>query len=189
MVVVRPEDARRLAAFAFGETERPDGEELSRIERETLERILGALVPLCNTLCGSLGPVTRETGERAAWDMASYFDVRTIGAARFAIGFAVTRDPPESVCDELSLDDLGEVELEGTVEIGRGVLSVPAFSRLAAGSTVLLDTPLGALGTLRFGPVAFARGTCGVFEGRAAISFGHADGERGGGTRDGANAA
>ena len=45
-VIVRGADARRLVALAFGESERPEHDALSEIERATLERIVGGLVPL-----------------------------------------------------------------------------------------------------------------------------------------------
>jgi len=170
-IVVRPADARRLVALAFGEEERSEREPLSEIERTTLERIVAALVPLCNSLCGTLGPVTSESGERAACDLATYFEVRAGGRGRFALGFGLSRDPTEEIGERLTLDDLGEVEIEATVEFGRGVLGVPAFSRLARGVSLALDTSLAAPGTLRFGDVAFARGRCGVSNGRNAISF------------------
>ena len=169
-VVVRAADARRLVALAFGEPERE--RPLSVIERATLERIVAGLVPLCNTLSGTLGPVVRETPERAVCDIATYFEVRTTGAIRLAVGFALAADPPETVAGCLGIDDLADVELAGTVEFASGSLAVPAFSRLAPGATIALETPLGAPGTLRFGDVAFAAGTCGVTNGRSAIAFG-----------------
>ena len=70
-VIVRANDARRLVALAFGESERSERDALSEIERATLDRIASGLVPLCNTLCGALGPVNRESSERAACDLAS----------------------------------------------------------------------------------------------------------------------
>lgn len=169
-IIVRAADARRLVALAFGEPERPERAALSDIERATLERILYALVPHCNSLCGTLGPAVLETVERAACDLATYFEVRTTGSVRIALGFALSRDPAEEVAERLTLDDLAEVELEGVVEFGSGALSVPAFSRLARGETIVLDTPLGGAGMLRFGSVAFARGVCGAIDGRSAIS-------------------
>jgi hypothetical protein len=168
-VVFRSDDARRLAALAFGEHERSERDPLSAIERATLERIAANLVPLCNTLCGTLGPVVRETAERAACDVATYFEVRTSAAPRVAIGFALSRDPAEDISGRITLADLSEVEVGGTVTCGFGSLSVPAFSRLAPGVTLPLDTPLGGHGVLRFGDVAFARGTCGVNAGRTAM--------------------
>ena len=170
-VIVRAADARRLVALAFGEADRSERDPLSEIERVTLERIANALVPLCNTLCGTLGPVARESSERAACDMTSYFEVRTTGALRIAVGFALTRDPVEGVTDRVTLDELADVELVGAVEFGRGSLGVPAFSRLAAGATILLETSLTDPGRLRFGDVAFGRGTCGVKNGRSALVF------------------
>ena len=170
-VILRTADARRLVALAFGEADRSEGDPLSEIERATLERIAGGLVPLCNTLCGTLGPVTRESSERAACDMATYFEVRTTGALRIAIGFALTRDPSEEVTERVVLDDLVDVEVTCTVEFARGHLGVPAFSRMSAGATIVLDTLLGAPGTLSFGDVRFGWGTCGVKHGRSALIF------------------
>jgi hypothetical protein len=170
-VIVRPPDARRLVALAFGEEERSERDALSEIERTTLERVVAALVPLCNTLCGTLGPVSGESSERAACDLATYFEVRTTGRLRVAFGFALTRDPAEETGERLTLGDLGEVEIEGTVEFARGALGVPAFSRLAEGVTLALETSLGAPGVLSFAGIPFARGTCGITNGRSAISF------------------
>jgi len=170
-VVVRAADARRVVALAFGENERREGDPLSEIESATLERVVAALVPLCNSLCGTLGPVAREACERAACDLVTYFEVRTTGLAHVAIGFALTRDPPEDVAERITLDDLADVELAGTVQFATGSLGVPAFSRLAVGATLVLDTPLAAPGVLHFGDVAFVRGTCGVVDGRNVIAF------------------
>ncbi len=166
--IVRPADARALAAAAFGESERSDGA-LSEIERATVDRIATGLVPLCATLCGTLGPVAREATERAACDIATYFEVRTTGALRAAVGFAMTRDPAEEVVDPQRIDDLADVEIEGRVEFARGMLTIPAFSRLCAGATISFETGLGTPGRLRFGDVAFGRGECGVQNGRGAI--------------------
>ena len=171
-VVVRPLDARRLVALAFREVERSEGDALSEIERTTLERIVAALVPLCASLCGTLGPVTAQTPERAAGDIATYFEARTVAPPRVAVGFALTRDPVEEVGARLSLDDLAEIELCGSVAFGGGEIGVSAFSRLRAGTTLALETPLGAQGILRFGGVAFARGTCGARGERGAFLVG-----------------
>ncbi|MGP6158155.1 MAG: hypothetical protein ACLPYS_11740 [Vulcanimicrobiaceae bacterium] len=170
-VILRPADARHLAALAFKEPQRSESAPLSEIERTTLERIVGSLVPLCASLCGALGPVTLESSERAACDLTTYFEVRTTGAQRAAIGFALTRDPLEQVGERLSLEDLADVELEGTVEFASGSLGVPGFSRLAEGTTLKLETPLGAAGLLRFGEVVFGRGACGLRDGRSTLVF------------------
>ncbi len=172
-IIVRSSDARRLVAAAFGESDRPERDPLSHIESATLERIARALVPLCNALCGTLGAVALETSERAARDLRTYFEVRTSGAVAFSVGFALTHDPPEAVCERITLAHLADVELAGTVEFASGTLGVPAFSHLVPGVTIALDTRLGAPGLLRFGDVPFAHGTCGVANGRGAITFEH----------------
>jgi len=170
-VIVRAADARSLVARAYGEEERASDSPLSDLEAATLERIVLGIVPLCNTLCGTLGPVTRESAERAACDLATYFEVRTTGPQRIAIGFALTKDPPETVAERITLDDLLDVEISASVEFASGSLAVPAFSRLAPGATIVLDTTLGGSGVLRIGDVRFARGTCGARDGRSAIRF------------------
>jgi hypothetical protein len=170
-VIIRPADASRLAAVAFGESERSDRAALSHIERATLERIAANLVPLCNTLCGTLGPSMRETIDRAVCDIVTYFEVRTTGAVRIAVGFALSADPPEDVTDRLTIDDLGAIELVGRVVVATGAIGVPAFSRIAVGATLALETALGASGAFCFGDVTYARVTCGVAGGRHAATL------------------
>lgn len=129
-VIVRPADARRLAGLAFGEPERDERQALSEIERATFERIASGLVPLCNVLCGTLGPVVRESPERAACDLASYFEIRTTGTLRIAIGFALSLDPPEVVTDPITIAELGDVELRGTSSLRAARSRSPRFPAL-----------------------------------------------------------
>jgi hypothetical protein len=171
-VIVRPADARRLVALAFGESEAREGLPLSAIERVTLERVLVDIVPLCNSLCGTLGTVSREPVGSPCNDLTAYFEVRTLGRAPFAIGFGLTRDPERPVGECVSLEALADVELPGRVEVGVGSVAANAFARLTPAATLALDAPLAGNGVLYFGDVAFARGTCGVSGGRAALRIG-----------------
>lgn len=171
-VIVRAPDARKLVGLAFKEAERGERESLSEIERTTLDRLIAALVPLCATLCGTLGTVSAVSPERAAADVATYFEARTVAAPQVAIGFGLTRDPAEEIGNRLTLDDLSDVTLRGSVAFAGGAVSVPAFSRLCAGSTLVLETPFGSEGTLRFGDVLFARGTCGARGDRRVFRLG-----------------
>jgi len=168
-IVVRATDARRLVAAAFGEPERPERDPLSEIERTTLERIIGAIAPLCAPLCGPAGVISREPPERAEIESVTYFEVRTSGALAVAIGFALTRDPPEEVGQRLSLDDLLEVELEGSVECARGAIDLSSFAQLDVQSLVPLRTALEEAGMLRFGQVVFAHGGCGALGGQSTF--------------------
>jgi flagellar motor switch/type III secretory pathway protein FliN len=172
-VIVRPADARRLVALAFGE---PEGAEapLSPIERATLDRLVRGLAPLCAPLCGPLGAIALESHERAAGDVATYFEVRTTGGGPAAIGFALTADPAEEIAEPLALEQLADVPLAGSVTFAEGAIDVAAFSRLAPGSVIPFHTRLDDPGTLCFGGVAFATGECGEIGGRRAIVLGRA---------------
>jgi hypothetical protein len=171
-VCVRPGDARRLVALAFGENERREGTPLSAIERATLERVMLGIVPLCNSLCGTLGAVTRETPERAAIELVTYLEVRATAREPFAVGFGLTRDPAGDVADCIELEALADVELHGRVRVGTGRIATGDFARLAPAATLTLDAPLDGGGVLFFGDVAFARGACGVANGHGALRIG-----------------
>jgi flagellar motor switch/type III secretory pathway protein FliN len=171
-VIVRPLDARRLVASAYGESERRDDAPLSEIEGTTLERIVTSLVPLCVALCGDIRSSARETPERALHDCATYFEVRALGASSFAIGFALSADPREAVEPQLHLDDLADLELPVRAIFARGAVAVPAFARLSPGALLRLDTPLGAPGILEIGGVRFGRVVCGVRGTHAAVIVG-----------------
>jgi flagellar motor switch/type III secretory pathway protein FliN len=169
-IVLRPLDARRLSATAFGETERSEKAPLSEVERATLERMLTAIAPLCVPLCGKIGMVTSEDARRAQTECVTYFEVRMSGTPSVAIGFALTSDPPEEVAPLLRIDDLLDVEIEARVECARGEVTFSSFCSLDRDSTVGLSES----GILRFGEAAFARGSCGVRGGRHAFVLGSA---------------
>lgn len=171
-VVVRPADARRLVDGAFREPRRAgDAPSLSEIESRVLERIVAAIAPLCTPLCGPLGAIARVEPERAIRECATYFEVRALGPLHAAIGFALTRDPPEEVREPVRLAELGDVPLEARVELGRGRMPLPAIASLRAGAVIPLSTELDEPGALALGGVVVARGPCGTREGRRAISI------------------
>jgi len=169
-VILRPGEAAKLAGLAFGEPERPAAVPLSELECETLERFFAALVPLCASLCGTLGPVVRTAGDVAAAEIASYFEVRTLASPRIAVGFGMSADPPEEAGSTLTLDDLGDVEVAGSVHFASGALSLPHFARLARGAVVPLETHLDAAAFLCVGGVRIARGDAGANGGSRAFA-------------------
>jgi hypothetical protein len=168
LIAVRGGDALRLAAAAFGESERATLP-LSAIERATLDRLLAALPPLCVPLCGPVRATSAEEPARAIADAVTYFEVRFTGALRATIAFALTQDPCEHVVAGLTLDDVLDVELECAVECARGTIGVAAAGGLAIGATLALETPLGAAGALLVDRIPFARGNCGARGDRAAF--------------------
>jgi flagellar motor switch/type III secretory pathway protein FliN len=169
-VALRAPEAKRLVAAAFGELEAPGDAALSAIERQTLERLAGALTALCAPLCGAVRAVQAESPERAAREAETYFEVRTGGRVAAAVGFALTRDPAEPAGECFTLDDLVDVEIPCRVEFARGILDVTAFTRLAPHAVVHLETPLDGGGTLFAGDAPVARGTCGARDGRRAFA-------------------
>lgn len=173
-ILVRPLDAQRLVCAAFGEPERPERTPLSDIERTTLERIIAAIGPLCEPLCGQYGKVTRDTAERADIESCSYFEVRTSGEAAISLGFSLTSDPPEEVGRRIQMDDLLDVALRARVECARGEISLEALACLQPGMRIPLRTHVEEAGVLRFGEVAFARGVCGSQNGMNTLIVGEA---------------
>jgi flagellar motor switch/type III secretory pathway protein FliN len=172
-ILVRPLDARRLVCAAFGETERPERTPLSEIERTTLERIVAAIGPLCEPLCGQCGKVTRDTAERADIESSTYFEVRTMGEGAISLGFSLSSDPPEEVGQRIQLENLLDITLRGRVECARGEISLEALSCLQPGMRIPLRTHVEEAGVLRFGGLAFARGVCGSQNGMNALTVVH----------------
>jgi len=169
LLVVRPRDARKLVAAAFGEAERAD-DALSEIEMRTLERMIAAILPLCAPFCGALGAVSRETPERCEHECATYVEVR-VAPLGVAIGFALTRDPPEEIGTRIALDALLDATVPVRVVLAEGALPIPLFARLEPGATVALATPLDEPGRLELGGTTIARGSCGTRAGRHALTI------------------
>jgi hypothetical protein len=168
---LRQDDARRLSAIAFGESERPVGDPLSQVESATLERIFTTIVPLCVPLCGTLGAVSVTSPSHAAMECVAYFELRFSGIG-VAIGFSLTKDPAEEVKKKIRLDDLLDVEVQGRVSCAQGRATFAALNDLRVDAVLPLETRWGEEGGLRFGSVLFARGTCGVRAGRTAFLAG-----------------
>jgi hypothetical protein len=168
-VTIRAADARRLVALAFAETERSEREPLSEIETRTLERLLNAVVQQSAPLCGAVGGSGPERAERAAAETASYFEVRTSGTVRCAIGFGLTLDPAEEISGRLGLDALLDVALPVRVDCEAGAWTLGRIASLRAGATLPLEDAFDRLGRLRAGSVVLATGSCGTSAGRAAL--------------------
>lgn len=177
-IVVRRADALALAGAAFRESARGNDHPLSSIERQTIDRIASALAAQCAALCGQSGAVVREDAGRVQSECSTYFEVRTTAPPRIAIGFALSRDPEETVGERIGVERLMPVPIEARAEIGRGSIGIDSFASLRVGSTIALGTMLGAPGTLRVGGRSVALGACGHSGGRAAFAVQSAGGAR-----------
>jgi hypothetical protein len=167
-VALRPDAARALVGAAFGEAERSTLP-FSEIERATLDRMLGALSPLCVPLCGSVRGAAAEDAERAARETTTSFEVRFRGAVGAALTFGLSADPAEEVVAGVSVEDLADVGIECVVECAGGPIALSALAALRVGMTIPLRTTLDAPGMLRAGGIPFVRGTCGTRGERAAF--------------------
>ena len=76
-VIVRPEDARALAAGAFGEHDTRGA--LSALERTVLERIVRAIAAQCGPICGTAAELTVDT--QPDTPACREFDSRTLHPA------------------------------------------------------------------------------------------------------------
>ncbi|HEV3156960.1 MAG TPA: FliM/FliN family flagellar motor C-terminal domain-containing protein [Candidatus Baltobacteraceae bacterium] len=169
-VIVRPEDARRMVCIAFDEKERVASDPLSEIERQTLERVLGALVPLCASLCGAVvkGEYSAEADAHAR--CATYFEVRILGDLPFALGFGLSRDPIEELGRRITMEHLAQTTLAVRGELAKGRVALRKLTKLEVGSIVPFESVLDDMGRLVVGRRAIARGTCGVAAGRTAFA-------------------
>ena len=170
-VVLRPGDARRMVRLAFGERESVAGDPFSEIERQTFERFLEALVPLCSAICGAT-----VRGERASWADAharctSYFEVRLLAETPFAIGFGISREPADDIGRRVTLNDLREVTLDVRAEVARARLPLRDLGHLRVGMTIPLRHGPDDPARLLLGRRPMLDGVCGARDGRLVFAM------------------
>jgi hypothetical protein len=170
-LIVRASDARRLVGVAFAEGARSPDEPLSDIELRTMHRIMEALLPLCAPLCGNVLRAQHDLPERVVHECVGYFEVRTVAASPFAIGFALTFDPPGDVGPRVALGDIRALSVPVAARVDAGELTLAAVSTLAIGDVVPLQDGFDARATLCVGNIPFARGCCGIRSGRLAFEL------------------
>lgn len=165
-LVLRPRDARALAAAAFGEGT-ITGERISPLESIVLERILTALAPALASVCGV---DLQRAGEAPAQGFATYFEA-IVERPNCRIGVALSREAPSPTLGALRPGDLADVPLEVCAVLGKGVLTAGELLVLQPGATLpMISVSGGATLLLEGRPVA--RGTCGVRSGHFAVLVG-----------------
>jgi flagellar motor switch/type III secretory pathway protein FliN len=156
-IILRQDDALRLAGAAFRESQRDGSQPLSAIERQTVDRIASSLAPLCAPLCGQPVAAAREDPRRALAESMTYFEVRTAAEPAIAIGFAIDRDPDEAIGERLGTERLLDVPIDVRTICADGTIGVERFLALSEGDTIPLATRVGAPGTLFAQNVPIAR--------------------------------
>jgi hypothetical protein len=151
-VVFRNRDGRRLAASAFGEDCGPDEGPLSALEERALKRIAEELIPLCTPFCGELGSLAR-------------------GDVDAVIGIGLSRDPGPAFGATIERTMLAGIPLEVRAEFAEAWIDAKAVAAWTVGTTVKLDTKIGAPTKLKTGGIVIAVGDCGVRAQANAVSI------------------
>lgn len=170
-IVFRDRDGHRLAASAFGEDARDDEGALSTLERRALERIAQEVATFCEPICGEVERVTPGTNDLDAPQCVTYFELRIANPIDAVIGIGLSRDPGPAFGTSLDRSMLDDVALDVRAEFGRARIDAFAVARWDVGTTVVLETKIGAPTSLLVGDVILASGDCGIRADNNAVSI------------------
>ena len=170
-VVFRERDGRRLAASAFGEENAGREGPYSALEGRALARIAGEIVQLCVPFTGEVRSLRR--GEPAAHPPAcvTYFELRIAPPIDAVIGIGLSKDPGLAFGAVVDRTMLAGVALDVRAEFGEARVDASEVARWNVGTTVRLDTKIGAPTTLKVGNVVIAVGDCGIREASNAVAI------------------
>jgi flagellar motor switch/type III secretory pathway protein FliN len=161
-VVFRQNDARRIAHGVFGEDCGDLSLPLSALEERALERIAREVVALCVPFCGNVQGVARIDPERENAQCVTYFELRIGSPFDAVIGIGLSKDPGPTFGGTLDRSVLSGVELEVRAQFGEAMVNARDVSTWTVGTTVRLDTKIGAPTKLKIGDYVIASGDCGI---------------------------
>lgn len=162
-VIFRRPDARRIAHRVFGEDEGgAEDSPLSSLEERALERIAHEVIAFCAPFCGTVGPIARLDPERDAARCVTYFELRIGAPFDAVIGVGLSKDPSPSFGGTIDRAVLCDVVLDVRAQFGEAMHSARDVAGWTVGTTVRLDTKIGAPTTLKVGDIAIAGGDCGI---------------------------
>jgi len=170
-VIFRQPDARRIALGVFGEDGGDESLPLSSLEERAIERIAGEVVALCAPFCGSVGPVARIDADRDKAVCVTYFELRLGAPFDAVIGIGLSKDPGPSFGGTIERAALADVVLEVRAQFGEATLSACEVAEWTVGTTLRLDTRIGAPTTLKVGDVVIASGDCGIRAASHAVAI------------------
>jgi hypothetical protein len=178
-VVFRDRDARRLAASAFGEDPAPatgsgpldDSCGLSALEERALGRIADEVVRLCGPFCGEVRHTTRGSLEVDPPACVTYFELRIGAPVDAVIGIGLSKDPGPAFGATIDRSMLEPIGLDVRAEFAVARIDAQSVSRWSVGTTVRLDTKIGAPTTLKVGGFVIASGDCGIRAQSNAVSI------------------
>jgi hypothetical protein len=167
-IVLRPSDARSLAALLFGERTSCDTKSrgLSKLEAEITRRavthLMTALAPVC-------GDCKLETGEQAA-AFVTYFEMHLLEPIELCMGVALSREPAPTATRAIRPEHLKAAHVDVVVSIPLETRTGLEIAMLRPGETILAAEETAAV--LCVGGRVVARGTCGVKGRRYAFTSG-----------------
>jgi hypothetical protein len=161
-VVFRQRDARRIAQGVFGEVCDDRSLPLSSLEERALERIATEVVALCVPFCGDVRGIARidAGGEHAA--CVTYFELRIGAPFDAAIGIGLSKDPGPTFGGTIDRSVFADVELEVRAQFAQAIVMARDIAAWKIGTTVRLDTKIGAPTKLKIGDHVIASGDCGI---------------------------
>ena len=167
-LILRQSDAAALASALFGELKSTGRRPLSPLERDVLDTTARALAANLAAVCGAregnaVEPLSGVKG------FVTYFELQLEEPIAARIGVALARDPKPEPRGRIDVGHLAHVEIEASAYIEMGEFEAASIARLAPGSHVPLGIAGLSRGTLRSAGVRWARGVCGVRNGRYAI--------------------
>jgi hypothetical protein len=167
-IVLRAVDAGVLAAALFGE-----GREslvtgpLSPMECDVLDRMAATFATNFAAVCGARESPRIERVLEIR-DFTTYFEL-VVEEPAARIGIALSRDPAPEARGGVSVGHLAGVKLAARAALDLGTIEAGAVARLGVGSMLPFESAQLGRCTLRAGRQRFARGVCGVCNGRLAL--------------------
>jgi Type III flagellar switch regulator (C-ring) FliN C-term len=170
-VVLRAPDAIAFAAALFGESHAASTAEraLSPIECEVLDRMINAIAANLTAVCGTREVLAVER-VAAIGGFVTYFELLVEEPIAARIGIALSRDPAPEPRGCVEMEHLAGVRLKTLALLDAGRIAAAAVASLAVGAIVPIGRPELHRCSLTVGGRVLARGSCGVRNGRYALT-------------------
>lgn len=169
-LVLRAPDAIAIASTIFGESPGTvsTARELSRIERDVIDRTASAIAGNLVALCGARdGRYAERVGAIAG--LRTYFELLLEEPVTAGIGIALSRDPAPEPLVRLELGHLAGVTIGVVASLEIAAVEAAAIGRLIPGAILSVQASALSRCALTAANRPLALGHCGVRNGRFAL--------------------
>lgn len=132
------------------------------LEERAIKRMADELVQLCVPFCGEVRTVRKCALGALPPACVTYFELRIAAPVDAVIGIGLSKDPGLAFGAVVDRAMLAAIPLQVRAEFAQARLDAREIARWSVGSTVRLDTKIGAPTTLKVGDVVIAVGDCGI---------------------------